>query len=41
MKGADVISSFLCLPQGEWTEDAMGTVAEYVEFEDIQLEVRD
>ena len=41
MKCADVVSSFLCLPQGKWTEDAMGTVAEYVEFEDIQLEVRD
>lgn len=27
--------------QGKWTEYAMGAVAEYVESEDLQLEVRD
>lgn len=37
----DEVNVFPVCPQGKWTEYAMGAVAEYVESEDLQLEVRD
>lgn len=36
----DEVNVFPVCPQGKWTEYAMGAVAEYVESEDLQLEVR-